>query len=87
MSTYAILKTDIVDWLDNSTTELSGQLDTLINNAEDRLIDEVSAVAFFIMATGTLTRGTETIATPKTARGVRTFQITNANRQQQTEGR
>ena len=87
MSTYAILKTDIVDWLDNSTTELSGQLDTLINNAEDRLIDEVSEDAFFSKATGTLTSGTETIAKPTTERGIRYFQITSGSAYVQLERR
>ena len=87
MTTYAILKTDIVDWLDNATTELSGQLDTIINNAEDRLIDEVSEDAFFAKSTGTLTSGTATIAKPTTERGIRYFQITNSSTYVQLERR
>tara|TARA_R110000787_G_scaffold36561_9_gene93189 strand:+ start:1322 stop:1939 length:618 start_codon:yes stop_codon:yes gene_type:complete len=87
MSTYAILKTDLVDWLDNQTSELSAQLDTLINNAEDRLIDEVTDDAFFTKATGTLTSGTATLAKPATERGIRYLQITNSTTQVQLERR
>jgi len=47
MASFTSLKTDIVDWLDNDTTELSNQLNQIIQNAEDQLADDVTEDAFF----------------------------------------
>ena len=87
MTTFAILKTDIADWLDNNTTELSGQLAQIIANAEDRLIDEVTDDAFFTSVSGSLVSGTATLAKPTGERGIRYFQLTNGSSYAQLERR
>ena len=64
MASFTTLKTDIVDYLDNDTTELSNQLNQIIENAEDQLADDVTEDAFFDKETGSLSIGDNTVNKP-----------------------
>lgn len=79
MASFITLKTDIVDWLDNNTTELSGQLNQIIQNAEDQLADDVTEDAFFDKETGSLSVGDNTVTKPSSERGIRYFQIVSGS--------
>ena len=79
MASFTTLKTDIVDYLDNDTTELSNQLNQIIENAEDQLADDVTEDAFFDKETGTLSIGDNTVNKPAAERGIRYFQITSGS--------
>ena len=54
MANFTTLKTDISDFLDNNSSELTAQLDQIIENAEDQLADEVTEDAVFAKETGSL---------------------------------
>lgn len=45
-TTYADLKTDIQTWMQNTGTDFTNQLDTFINNTEQRLLREIDPEAF-----------------------------------------
>lgn len=87
MASFTTLKTDIQDWLDNNTTELAGQLDQIIQNAEDQIADDVTEDAFFSSTSGEMTIGDETIIKPTGERGIRYFQITSGSSVIQLERR
>ena len=45
-TTYSNLKTDIQTWMQNTGTDFTNQLDTFINNTEQRLLREIDPEAF-----------------------------------------
>ena len=87
MATFTTLKTDIADWLDNNSSELSDQIEQIIQNAEDQLADEVTEDAFFAKETGSLSIGDSTVNKPSAERGIRYFQITSSSSYIQLERR
>ena len=87
MANFTTLKTDISDFLDNNSSELTAQLDQIIENAEDQLADEVTEDAFFAKETGSLSIGDDTVNNPTNERGIRYFQITSGTTLIQLERR
>ena len=87
MANFTTLKTDISDFLDNNSSELTAQLDQIIENAEDQLADEVTEDAFFAKETGSLSIGDDTVNKPTNERGIRYFQITSGTTLIQLERR
>ena len=53
-TTYSDLRTDIQTWMQNTGTDFTSQLDTFINNTEQRLLREIDPEAFTFNVTTTL---------------------------------
>ena len=54
MSTYSYLKTDIINTIENDSTEFSDQISYFVKRAEDRIMKELDDVALDIYTTITL---------------------------------
>ena len=63
-TTYADLKTDIQTWMQNTGTDFTNQLDTFINNTEQRLLREIDPEAFVFNKFTNLTSGNRFLANP-----------------------
>ena len=70
-TTYSQLKTNIPDWMNDSSAELSAQLDKCIDLAELRLSRDLQVTAFDTKATGSFSSGSPTISKPTTAVTIR----------------
>lgn len=63
-TTYSALKTDIQTWMQNTGTDFTNQLDTFINNTEQRLLREIDPEAFVFNKFTNLTSGNRFLANP-----------------------
>ena len=63
-TTYSDLKTDIQTWMQNTGTDFTNQLDTFINNTEQRLLREIDPEAFTFNVFSTLTSGNRFMNNP-----------------------
>jgi len=63
-TTYSDLKTDIQTWMQNTGTDFTNQLDTFINNTEQRLLREIDPEAFTFNKFSTLTSGNRFMNNP-----------------------
>jgi len=78
-TTYATLKTDIQTWMQNSGTDFTSQLDTFIDNTEQRLLREIDPEAFTFNAFSTLSTGNRFMNNPPDLLIIKNLLIQNQN--------
>lgn len=62
--TYATLRTEIADWLENDSTEFSGKLDNIIMLGETRLMRDLNLLAFRKTSAAALVAGDPFVPKP-----------------------
>jgi len=77
--TYSELVQLIKDYLENSGTTFSTNIDTFIKQAEERIYYDVDIHPLRKTATGTLTASTATLSVPSDFLGAISFRITNGS--------
>ena len=78
-TTYTDLKTDIQTWMQNTGTDFTNQLDTFINNTEQRLLREIDPEAFVFNKFTNLTSGNRFLANPSDLLIIKNLLIQNGN--------
>lgn len=78
-TTYADLKTDIQTWMQNTGTDFTNQLDTFINNTEQRLLREIDPEAFVFNKFTNLTSGNRFLANPSDLLIIKNLLIENGS--------
>ena len=76
MSTYSYLKTDIINTIENDSTEFSDQISYFIQRAESRIMKELDDVALDTYTTITLTAGNPVVSLPDGTLVVRNVNFT-----------
>ena len=76
MSTYSYLKTDIINTIENDSTEFSDQISYFVQRAESRIMKELDDVALDTYTTITLTAGNPVVSLPDGALVVRNVNFT-----------
>jgi hypothetical protein len=64
MGTYATLLTDIPAFLENDSTELANNLPTIITNAQDTMLRDLTIAELFGTTSGTLTQSSISVSRP-----------------------
>jgi hypothetical protein len=75
LTTYAKLRTDIVAWTNNESTELAAALDTIISLAELRVYRELDLRIFRKSAAGATTAGNQFLPLPDDCLVVRALRL------------
>lgn len=78
-TTYADLKTDIQTWMQNTGTDFTNQLDTFINNTEQRLLREIDPEAFVFNKYTSLTSGSRFLNNPSDLLIIKNLLIQNGD--------
>jgi len=78
-TTYADLKTDIQTWMQNTGTDFTNQLDTFINNTEQRLLREIDPEAFVFNKYTSLTSGSRFLNNPSDLLVIKNLLIQNGD--------
>lgn len=78
-TTYSDLKTDIQTWMQNTGTDFTNQLDTFINNTEQRLTREIDPEAFIFNKYTSLTSGSRFMNNPGDLLIIKNLSIQNGN--------
>ena len=78
MPNYSYLKDDIVNTIENDSTEFADQIPYFIQKSEDRLIKELDDVALDTYTTITLTAGNPVVSLPDGALVVRNVNFTTS---------
>ena len=76
MSTYSYLKTDIINTIENDSTEFSDQISYFVKRAEDRIMKELDDVALDTYTTITLSASNPVVSLPDGALVVRNVNFT-----------
>lgn len=76
MSTYAYLKSDIINTIENDSTEFSDQISFFVQRAESRIMKELDDVALDTYTTITLTAGNPVVSLPDGTLVVRNVNFT-----------
>ena len=76
MSTYSYLKTDIINTIENDSTEFSDQISYFVQRAESRIMKELDDVALDTYTTITLTAGNPVVSLPDGTLVVRNVNFT-----------
>lgn len=75
MSTYANLKADVQEWLENNAAELVDQLDTICANAQRMVYRDMKLAAHNVTATGNLVIGQAMYPVPADLLALQSFAI------------
>jgi len=78
-TTYSALKTDIQTWMQNTGTDFTNQLDTFINNTEQRLLREIDPEAFVFNKFTALTSGSRFLNNPSDLLIIKNLLIENGD--------
>lgn len=78
MPTYSTLKSDIQEWIENTDTELSTNLDTICGNAQRMVYRDMKLAAHNKVSTGNFVIGTAIIAVPTDLLSLQSFTYTAA---------
>ena len=78
-TTYSDLRTDIQTWMQNTGTDFTNQLDTFINNTEQRLLREIDPEAFVFNKFTNLTSGNRFLANPSDLLIIKNLLIENGS--------
>ena len=78
MSTYAYLKSDIINTIENDSTEFSDQISFFVQRAESRIMKELDDVALDSYTSITFTAGNPVVSLPDGALVVRNVNFTTS---------
>jgi hypothetical protein len=78
-TTYSDLRTDIQTWMQNTGTDFTNQLDTFINNTEQRLLREIDPEAFTFNVTTTLDSNNKFMNNPGDLLIIKNLAVFNGN--------
>ena len=78
-TTYSALKTDIQTWMQNTGTDFNNQLDTFINNTEQRVLREIDPEAFVFNKFTALTSGSRFLNNPSDLLIIKNLLIENGD--------
>ena len=78
MPNYSYLKTDIINTIENDSTEFENQIPYLIEKAEDRLVKELDDPGLDNFATFTFTASNPTVSLPADTLVVRNVNFTTS---------
>lgn len=78
MTTYAQLKTDVENWIENDDVELTASLDTICANAQRMVYRDMKLAAHNKTATGAFVIGTAVIPVPADLLALHSFAFANA---------
>ena len=78
-TTYSDLRTDIQTWMQNTGTDFTNQLDTFINNTEQRLLREIDPEAFVFNVYSALTSGNRFMNNPSDLLIIKNLLIENGS--------
>ena len=78
-TTYSDLRTDIQTWMQNTGTDFTNQLDTFINNTEQRLLREIDPEAFTFNSFTTLDANNQYMNNPGDLLIIKNLAVFNGN--------
>jgi hypothetical protein len=79
MGTYATLLTDVPAFLENASTELSTNLPTIITNAQDMMLRDLTVAELFGTTSGSLTQSSISVPRPSDILSLRGMTISTTS--------